>query len=322
MPSSLLMDWPEPVGEAKAIYRWGVTSDLKTALRRMATLYPVVKASAAGRQRIGQRGRTKTMTMTAEDYRRLARQQPLTPAGNAKAKDYYNLAIKEDPNYLPAYAELSYVFVREYQNAWGANRANSLAEAQRLADIAVVLGNDINSGWHNDFRGQWYRAIVSWNQDAFTQSFDEFAAARLLITDPARAVKDTANLDADMAEALIYYGEPNGAIALIQSAMARNPYFPYWYWWNLGRAYYMAKRFKEAIDAIGKITDPPNDVRLITAASEAQIGNTSSAQSIMAEFSKNDPDWSIVKSAAYYYRNDSDRQHWLDGLRKAGLKES
>jgi hypothetical protein len=41
----------------------------------------------------------------------------------------------------------------------------------------------------------------------------------------------------------------------------------------------------------------------------------------MAEFSKVDPDWSIAKSAAYFYVKDSDRQHWLDGLRKAGLKE-
>ena len=41
----------------------------------------------------------------------------------------------------------------------------------------------------------------------------------------------------------------------------------------------------------------------------------------MAQFSKNDPEWSIAKAAERYFRRDSDRQHWLDGLRKAGLKE-
>jgi tetratricopeptide (TPR) repeat protein len=262
------------------------------------------------------------MTKAAEDNRRLGREQDLTPAGNEKAKEYYNKAIQDDPKYLPAYAELSYVFVREYQNAWGDDRGKSLDEAQRLADIAVALGNDINSGWYNDFRGRWYRAIVYWNRGEFIRSFDEFAAARRLISDPARAVKDTADLDADMAEALIYYGEPNRAIVQILDAMARNPNFPYWYWWNLGRGLYMAKRYQEAIDTIGKINDPPNDVRLITAASEAQLGNLGSAKSIMAEFSRDDPNWSIEKSAAYPYGSESDRQHWIDGLRKAGLKES
>ena len=82
----------------------------------------------------------------------------------------------------------------------------------------------------------------------------------------------------------------------------------------------MAKRYQEAIDAIGKITEPPNDVRLITAASEAQLGDLDTAKSDMAEL-EDDPGWSIEKSAAYYYRKSSDREHWIDGLRKAGLKE-
>jgi adenylate cyclase len=83
----------------------------------------------------------------------------------------------------------------------------------------------------------------------------------------------------------------------------------------------MAKHYEDAIDAIAQITDPPNDVLLITAASKAQLGDLDGARSDMAKFGRNDPDWSIAKSAEYYYRNDSDRQHWLDGLRKAGLKE-
>lgn len=262
------------------------------------------------------------MTQTAREYCHLGRQQELTPEGNEKAKEYYNLAIKEDPKYLPAYAELSYVFVREYQNAWSKDRSESLDKARYFADQAVDLGNDINSGWLNDFRGRWYRAIVYWNEGDFTRSFEEYATARALITDPGRIDKDTADLDADMAEAYIYYGKPDQAIELILAAMDRHPDFPYWHGWNLGRAYYMARRYQDAIDAIGKITSPPNDVRLITAASKAQLGDISSAQSVMTDFSKDDPAWSIEKSAEYPYGNDSDRQHWIEGLRKAGLKET
>ena len=83
----------------------------------------------------------------------------------------------------------------------------------------------------------------------------------------------------------------------------------------------MAGHYQEAINAIGQMTQP-NDVLLITAASKAQHGDLTGAKSDMAEFSTNDPNWSIAKSAAYPYGNDSHRQHWLDGLRKAGLKEN
>ena len=124
-----------------------------------------------------------------------------------------------------------------------------------------------------------------------------------------------------MAEALIYGGEPLRAIEQIEEAKKRNVRVPFWYFWNEGKARYMAGQYQQAIDAINKIASPPNDVRLITAASKAQLGDIAGAKAIMAEFSKIDPDWSIEKSAEYYYRNDSDRQHWLDGLRKAGLKE-
>ena len=62
-------------------------------------------------------------------------------------------------------------------------------------------------------------------------------------------------------------------------------------------------------------------MRVITAASKAQLGDLEGAKSEMATFSKNDPEWSIAKAAERYFRNERDRQHWLDGLRKAGLKE-
>ena len=249
--------------------------------------------------------KSRAAERAAEDNCRLGRRQPLTKEGNEAAKLDYGRAIELAPKYLPAYAELSYLFIREYQNAWGEELRKSLDDAKDWADQAVDLGNDVNSGWYNDFRGRYYRAIVYWNEGEFIRSFDEFEAARQLITDPARAVRDTADLDADMAEAFVFYGQPHRAIALIQAAMVRNPNFIFWYEWNLGRAYYMARRYNDAIDAIGRIADPPNDVLLITAASKAQLGDLDAAQADIAKFSKNDPEWSIEKAAEYKFGRES-----------------
>ena len=54
-------------------------------------------------------------------------------------------------------------------------------------------------------------------------------------------------------------------------------------------------------------------------AQEQQAPPQPAAEAAMAEFRAYDPDWTQAKSAAYPYRNNSDRDHWLDGLGKAGL---
>lgn len=257
---------------------------------------------------------------TARDYCREGRQQPLTPEGNEKARECYAKAIKDDGNYMPAYAEGSYVELRAYQNVWTRDREASLDEAERLADQAVALANDVNSGWYNDFRARWYRAMVYWNRGDFKTSFQEFDTARALITDPQRINKDTADLDADMAEAYIYYGDPETALALIDGAAARDPDHAYWHDWNRARAYYMAKRYDEALATIRGMSSPPNDTHLIEAASEAQLGHLVDARRIMSEFNKIEPGWTLQKSADYRYGDDAARDHWLDGLSKAGLK--
>jgi adenylate cyclase len=268
-----------------------------------------VKVSAAERQRINSKA---PKNMDAYDYylrgkQVMANPNKLTAEGNEEARLLFEKAIALDPNFSRPYADLAYVYVSRYQEGWGNDPDASLKTAEELAKKSLAISDE--------FDGHWNLASVYWNQGEFDKSFSEYEAARKL--NP-----NNPDLAADMAEALIYAGQSEQAIKQIKQAILHNPETPYWYWWNLGRAHYMAKRYKDAIDAIGKITEPPNDVRLITAASKAQLGNLDAAKSEMAEFSKNDPEFSIAEAAKRYFRNDTDRQHWLDGLRKAGLKEN
>jgi TolB-like protein/class 3 adenylate cyclase/Flp pilus assembly protein TadD len=230
----------------------------------------------------------------------------VTVEGNEEARAYFEKAIALDPNYSAAYAELSYYYIRAHQNDWPTDVADSMQKAEELAEKAISLDDNFSS--------HWYLAMVAWNKGEFEKSFHEYETARQINpNDP--------DLAADMAEALVYAGEPERAIALVKDAIERNPNHDYWYEWNEARAQYMAGHYRDAIETVGRMTSPPVDVRLITAASYAQLGELDAARSEMAEFTKSDPDWSVEKSAGYYYKYDSDRQHWLDGLRKAGLKE-
>jgi adenylate cyclase len=267
-----------------------------------------VKVSAAEQHRVSQK---ETKNMDAYDNYLRAKMvlydpSKVTKEGNDEVRAHLEKATTLDPKFSMPYGLLSYTYIREYQNAWSEDRANSLKKAEEFAKKELALADD--------FDGHWSLATVYWNQGKFDESFSEYEeATKLNPNDP--------DLAAEMGEAMVYGGEPAVAIEKIKGAISRNPETPYWYWWNLGRAYYMAKQYKNAIEAIAKISDPPLDVLLITAASKAQLGNLEAAKSDMSAFAKYDPEWSIAKSAEYFYRKDNDRQHWLEGLRKAGLKE-
>jgi adenylate cyclase len=255
------------------------------------------------------------MPETAQEYYEEAvriRQDPtkFNAAGTVELRQLLEKAIELDENFSLAYAELAYTYVRFYQQGWTTNPGAILKRAEELAKKALDLSDDSES--------RWDLAIVYWNQGKFDESFAEYELARG--HDPGAS--DLADLDADEAEARIYGGDLPTARSKIEAAKANNPneHYPYWYDWNYARLCYMEGRYQDAINAIGQMTQPI-DVLLITAASKAQLGEVAAAMTYMAQFSQNVPEWSIAKAAERYFRYDSDRQHWLDGLRKAGLKE-
>jgi tetratricopeptide (TPR) repeat protein len=229
--------------------------------------------------------------------------------GTAEARALLMKALDLDPGLSRAKAELAYLQVRDSQNGWGTGRDQSLKQGEELANVALKASDD--------FEGHWSLAMVYANQGRFDESFTEYQTA--LTIGPRDNPGLALDLRADKGEALLFGGKPQEAIKSVKEAIAGR--VPYWYWWNLARAYYMAGRYQAALDAIDNIADPPNDVRLLSAASHAQLGKLDIARSIMAEFSSEDPSWTIAKSAEYNYAYDSDKEHWLDGLRMAGLTE-
>lgn len=268
-----------------------------------------VKLDAAERQRLSEKDVTTADAYDLYLHARTFFYDPakVTAEGNNEIRALLEKAIQLNPNDSKLYGLMSYVYIREFQNAWREDRNASLVEAEKFAKEALKRSED--------FYSRWSLAIVHWNQGKFDESLEEYEAAR-------RENPNDPDLAADMGEALIYGGDPKRAIVEINEAIRRNPQdTPYWYYWNLGRAYYMDKQYPLALDAIAKIREPNNDLFLITAAAKAQLGDLDGAKADMAKFSENDPAWTIAKSAEYYYKKDEDRQHWLDGLRKSGLKE-
>jgi len=237
--------------------------------------------------------------------------QKVTKKDNDDARAMLTKAINSDGDKTLCYGLLSYTYVREHQNGWVSDRDGALGRAESFAkseqDKAKI---DVQ----NAFDGFWSLAIVYSNQGKFPECFDQYRKALGL-------KPDEPDLLAEMGEPLMYAGRFDDAIKQINRAIQlKDDKPPYWYRWNLARVHYMKKQYQDALDAIALIKNPPADVFLITAASKAKLGDIDGAKADMNVFTAADPDWSIAKSADYRYANDSDRQHWLDGLRLAGLK--
>ena len=245
-----------------------------------------VKVSAAEQHRVSQK---ETKNMDAYDNYLRAKMvlydpNKVTKEGNAEVRAHLEKANSLDPNFSMPFGLLSYTYVREFQNAWSEDRDNCAQKGRgvcqegtrRLPMTLTGIGR-----WRpsTGIRGSSTKVSASTKRQP-----SSIQMIRTWLPKWARRWS--------MA------GEPVQAIDKIKGAISRNPETPYWYWWNLGRAYYMAKQYKNAVDAIAKISDPPLDVLLITAASKAQLGNLEAAKSDMAgKSAKYDPEWSIAKSA-------------------------
>jgi tetratricopeptide (TPR) repeat protein len=122
-----------------------------------------------------------------------------------------------------------------------------------------------------------------------------------------------------MSWALCLVGRPEEAIAQLEIAIRLDPLHPEWLFGTLGFAYYTMREYDKAIAAMTNMVNIPGGSHLdIRAAAYAQLGRQLEAHTAMAEYLKMQPG-SRIKETDYLFKNPADREHLLDGLRKAGM---
>ena len=123
-------------------------------------------------------------------------------------------------------------------------------------------------------------------------------------------------------ELLTWIGRAQEGIDWIRRAMRLNPYHPERYWNHLGRAQYTARAYADAIESFSRIVRPDHSHHAFLAASSAQLGNKTAAAAHAREATTLEPSFSINKYlATLHYKEAADREHYREGLIKAGLPE-
>jgi adenylate cyclase len=126
-----------------------------------------------------------------------------------------------------------------------------------------------------------------------------------------------------VAEARACLGDHDAACALIERAMRNDPYAAISARETKVDAYFLAGRYREAVDQLVGWPNPPLHTELGVAAALAHLGREAEAKAkvrhIMAEAPE---DWDIVKVSRAYHRmcaRPEDGERWLEGFRKAGV---
>jgi TolB-like protein/Tfp pilus assembly protein PilF len=273
-----------------------------------------VAGTVAGRLRLTAEDRAERKpieSLEAYDYALRAQSIIADSKGeNLRARETYQKAIERDPACTKAYIGLARSYIIDSINHWWEPGDRPLDHALACAAKAVSLDN-------TDSRAQ---LILG---GTYVQR-EEYEEAKVHLE---RALELNPN-DADAFALMGFYregiGEPEAAIECYLTAMRLNPYYPAWYLWALGDAFYGTRQYEKALiplkDALSrspKLKRP----RLTLAAAYAQLDRLEKARREVEKLLAGYPDASIEQERQSKFSSDAARDHWIGALRKAGLPE-
>ena len=228
---------------------------------------------------------------------------------NRKAREYFISAVTFDPDFSMAYAMLAWTHAFDAMNGWSPDREKSLLQARGLAVKALSLEERLPlayfvAGLSYRETGEYVKALVE--------------AEKAIRYDP-----NYANAHVLLATLLYYAGRPEEGLERIKKAIRLNPHHPYNYTFHLGQAYYILRRYDEAIETFqqGLASNPASErLHVWLAAAYAQAGISDEAEWQADQILTLNPEFSIERMGeAFPFKDKADLEHFEAGLIEAGL---
>ena len=276
-----------------------------------------IVAALTGRMNVRDRqelGHPHTGNLQAYDHFLYGRQRFFLYASaeeNRKARESFLRAIALDPEFALAHAMLAWTYAFDAMNGWSEPRRDSLERALQSASRAIASDEAMPVAYF--VRGLAYRELGD-------PVHARVEAEKAIEYDP-----NYAGAHVLLATLLYFGGKPLEGLELIKKAMALNPNHPYNYSFHLGQALYILKRYDEAIEAFNDVvaSNPGAErAHVWLAAALAQAGQPVDAEWEIEQVLAVNPEFSLEHARTTYpFRRRADLEHFLNGLRKAGLSE-
>jgi adenylate cyclase len=128
------------------------------------------------------------------------------------------------------------------------------------------------------------------------------------------------------AATVMYAGEPARATDIVTGQMERDPFYPVNALLVLGQAFFVARRYDEALPPLREAIVRAPDFRpahLFLTAAYSRLGRLDAARAQAAEVERLDPRWRVSGTPKFLapFRHRDDFGHFVDSLRTAGLPE-
>jgi adenylate cyclase len=237
-----------------------------------------------------------------------------TKASLYDARRLLEQSLAIDPDYARAYAMLSRIRLKAYFEPLDGDYLNPTVRdrALELAQTAVRLDARLPQA-HAQLG---HVLIFTGELDAAIGEFEKAFALNPNF------------IDYRYAEALMCAGELARTMEVLETNARLDPFL-----WSLpavtgwqGRAHYMLKRYGEAVRLLRECASLLPDVEWPhrwLAAAYAQLGQLEEARAAAAQVLRINPGFTIERyKPLVLYKAPKDAEHYVDGLRKAGLPES
>jgi len=229
----------------------------------------------------------------------------------AEARELFKQATTIDPNYARAYANIALTHATEVNFFWSKDREESIRLGLEFASKAVELDDSIPQIYLT-------RSILYLAQRQHQAALE--AAQRTIKVHP-----NYVDGYATLAFISSYSGDFEIGLAALDQAIRISPQGTGIYLAVKGRILFLMKRYDEALPLFEEALErnPGFDRgHLHLAATYAQLGQIEDAEWSVEEALAIHPDITLAKERREsIYLRESDLEHYVDALRKAGLPE-
>jgi adenylate cyclase len=225
---------------------------------------------------------------------------------NLEALKAIDRALALDPNYAHAHAWRACIVGQSWVHNWCVDRDAAWKTINEELKIALALDDD-DSDVH--------RVLAAVNLVRGNHKAAEYHQQRAISLNPNNDL-----IVVQQGELYTWLGRPEEGIEWIKKAMRLNPHHPERFWNHLGRAFFVARRYAEAIESFRRISHPDQFHHAFLAASSAMLGDEVEAAAHVRSVLAADP---VFSREAYlrtlHYQLESDREHHRQALLKASL---
>ena len=222
---------------------------------------------------------------------------------NTEAQKMKDRAITLDPDYAHARAWRGCILGQAWVYGWCENRDAVFDEVVVELETALKLDD-------NDADVHRILAAINVSRNDLTRA--RYHQERALALNP--------NYDlvvVQQGELLTWLGRPEEGVEWITKAMRLNPHHPERFWSHLGKAYFNARRYGEAIEAFMHLSAMDAVQHAFVSAAYAWMGDHTAASAHGARIREIDPNFSYDTFVpTLHYARPEDTEHLIDGLER------